>query len=168
MKWLFFTALIVPFTVLSQRNATIIDSTSNEEILYGLCNKEALLLPVFMDYYTQFYAEYSPDKAILTLLSTDVGDYKILIFMGSWCSDSQEQLPRFFKVAETIGFPEDRIEIYAVDRKKHCSGIEALIQQYGLERVPTIIFIRGDKELGRITETPLISIEADWLKIIEQ
>ena len=42
-----------------------------------------------------------------------------LFFGGTWCEDTHFILPKFYKVQEASGFPESRITVFAVDRKKN-------------------------------------------------
>ena len=51
-----------------------------------------------------------------------------------------------------------------MDRNKSSSGTE--IQSLNIELVPTFIFYKNENEIGRIIETPEISIESDMLKIL--
>jgi len=37
--------------------------------------------------------------------------------MGSWCGDSQEQVPKFYKIISLLNFDENKIQLIAVDRK---------------------------------------------------
>jgi hypothetical protein len=83
---------------------------------------------------------------------------------GSWCSDSREQLPRFFRVLDAAGYPSERLMLLAVDRSKTAHGIDA--SRLRIERVPTFIFYHNGRELGRIVETPLETLEADIAAIL--
>lgn len=88
----------------------------------------------------------------------------VLVFFGSWCSDSQRELPRFFKVADLIGIPDAKIRLYALDRSK--KSPDGLTDLHGITRVPTFIFLREGREVGRITEAPQTTMEADMLTIL--
>ncbi len=147
-------------------NAVMLDTTINEMILIGECNRDGLLKPEFAGF-DPTYNMYNPDTMILNQLSRKAKDYRINIFLGSWCSDSQEQVPRFIKIADLAGISPDQISIWCLDRKKHCGAISDLIVQSAIEKVPTFIFYQGENEIGRITETPIESLESDWLKILE-
>jgi len=88
----------------------------------------------------------------------------VIVFFGGWCPDSRQEVPHFLRLADEAGIPSSRIRLYALDRtKKSDDGQTA---QYGIERVPTFIFLKGGKELGRITEFPSTTIEADVLTIL--
>ena len=67
------------------------------------------------------------------------------MFLGAWCSDSRREVPRFLKIADLAGMDATRIKLYGLDRTKKSS--DGLTDRYGIERVPTFIFLRGDKEV---------------------
>ncbi len=87
-----------------------------------------------------------------------------IVFLGTWCSDSQREVPRFLKVADEAGIPSERIKLYGLDRSMKSN--DGLSQQYHIERVPTFIFLEHGAELGRITEVPQTTIEQDMLLIL--
>lgn len=84
--------------------------------------------------------------------------------MGSWCGDSQEQVPRFLKIMDAIGFSENNITIYCVDRNKKTDKGET--DNLKITLVPTFIFYKDGKEIGRIVETPKTTLEKEMLEII--
>jgi thiol-disulfide isomerase/thioredoxin len=87
-----------------------------------------------------------------------------LVFFGAWCSDSKRDLPRFLKIADEAGISPSAITLYSLDRtKKSADGMTA---RYGIEFVPTFIVLKDSAEVGRITEFPRVSVEADLLEIL--
>ncbi|NLG98876.1 MAG: thioredoxin family protein [Chloroflexi bacterium] len=109
-------------------------------------------------------ADYTPDAALVETIRENAGDVKVLLFLGTWCGDSKREVPRFFKLIEQAGISESQVEITALDRtKKDAAG---LTEKWGVEYVPTFIFIRGGEEIGRIVEMPAESLEADIAKIL--
>jgi thioredoxin-related protein len=65
---------------------------------------------------------------------------------------------------EALQFDENNVELITVDRKK--STPENDQQGFDIQRVPTIIFFRNNKEIGRFVEYPRETMEADFLKIV--
>ncbi len=57
------------------------------------------------------------------------------------------------------------LEIFAMDTHKKAPGID--IKAIDVKLVPTLIIYKGEKELGRIIESPKVSLEADLLEIIK-
>jgi len=119
------------------------------------------------DWFAKQYEGYKVSKkGIKELKAVDkVTDYRIVIVMGTWCGDSHQQVPRFYKVLDELGFPQDKVLLVLVDEQKNDPS--GLGKQFKIKYVPTFIFLDDNsKELGRIVETPDKSLEADWLKVI--
>ncbi len=94
-------------------------------------------------------------------LSTDID---VVVVFGTWCSDSKEHVPRFLKIADLSGIAPSHISYYGVDRSKKSN--DGVTDQYHIEFVPTFIFFKRGKEIGRITESPRNSLEEDILSIL--
>lgn len=76
--------------------------------------------------------------------------------------------PHFYKILDHLGFPEKRLRVVALDnhpdrRKTSPDGAE---KGWNIEYVPTFIFLKNDKEVGRIVETPAVSLEKDMVNIL--
>jgi len=157
----------VSFTNAQDINKTKIDEKSQMEVLTGLCNRDGLESNLFKSYYDSEYASYIPDTATINSLKKILANknIKITIVMGSWCGDSQEQVPRFYKIIDALGFPESNITLYCVDRTKKTDKGET--DNLKITLVPTFIFYKDGKEIGRIIESPKEAVEKDMLGIID-
>lgn len=147
-----------------QLNRVITDTTLHIEVLVDTCTRVGLTGHVFGAFYQQEYASYSPEAEIIRLIGQQLDDCHLTVVMGSWCGDSQEQVPRFYKILDQLHFPEDQLTLICVDRKK--KTIHADIQPLNIQLVPTFIFYRNGAEAGRIVETPSETLENDILNIL--
>ena len=102
---------------------------------------------------------------IIDSLSRMTKSFDITLVMGTWCGDSQEQVPRFYRIMYDAQIPDDILTLICVDGNKTAG--ELSIEQLGIELVPTFIFYRQGEEIGRITETPEVSLEADMWEIVQ-
>ena len=84
--------------------------------------------------------------------------------MGTWCSDSQREVPRFFKILDQLAFNFNNITLIGVNRAKQADNTE--VNELNIELVPTIIFFIDGKEIGRIIESPEENLEKDMVKIL--
>ncbi|MDE3255152.1 MAG: thioredoxin family protein [Bacteroidota bacterium] len=119
--------------------------------------------------YTWYKKNYDAAKFkedAINQLKGRLNDFQVVIFLGTWCSDSHTLIPPFIKLLELINYPPDRILCYGVDRKKETKGIEHRL--YHIERVPTIILMRDNVEMGRITESVEKNIETSILQLLEK
>jgi hypothetical protein len=124
------------------------------------------------------YFDYKPDEAILGDLGGRLDKIEIVLVLGTWCSDSHQQVPRLWKVLDSIGFSPDALKTFAVERAKAAS--EAALPQelvdwsknvrdyYAIKAVESVIVYRDGVEIGRFVEAPAKSIEADLLEILKR
>jgi thiol-disulfide isomerase/thioredoxin len=135
---------------------------SQEQVARGWIERAALDAdyPIFMANYdtVQVRAPFIP------MLRSVADSVETVVFLGTWCPDSKRQVPHFLKVADSAGIPSARIRLYALDRTK--SSDDGMSARYTIERVPTFVFLKQGKEVGRIVEVPQLSIEEDMLTIL--
>jgi thiol-disulfide isomerase/thioredoxin len=147
-------------------NNVIIDEKTGKEILIGKLNLEGIYTNSdFNENFKLRFSDYEADSLAIKQLRELAKDYEITLVLGSWCHDSKVQVPHFYKVISLIDYPEDKIDLIGVDRKKEAGDVE--IKNLKIKRVPTFIFYIDGDEIGRIIETPEISLEADMLNILK-
>ena len=145
-----------------------VDTQKDGKMLLGHQLKEQFLKAPYADWYVKEHDEYALDqKAISELRKERLGSYDIIVFMGTWCEDSHRDFPRLMKILEEVSYPESKMTIIAVNRKKESpTGDEGL---YNIQKVPTIILKRYGKEVGRIVEMPTSGyIERDLAEILKK
>jgi thiol-disulfide isomerase/thioredoxin len=111
------------------------------------------------------YAQYKVNDTAKAALLPHVKDLKVMLVMGTWCGDSKEHVPAFYKVADAIGLPASQIDMIAVDRKKQCASVD--ISSLHIDYVPTFFVFMNGRLHGRIVETPRENIEKDLLHLID-
>ena len=110
------------------------------------------------------YDAFSPNPEVLQRLAALKPHGRALVILGTWCSDSRREVPRFLAVLEALGASASiDVDIYAVDRSKRVQvpGFDdPLLPSCQVDRVATILIADGDgHELGRVVEQPTVSIE---------
>lgn len=107
---------------------------------------------------------YTPKRQVIEKLRMVNAPVEIIMLFGTWCKDSLSEVPKFLKVLDAAKNNNFSLRMYAVDRsKKDCDGQWEKLQ---ITRVPTMVFLRDGKELGRIVEYPKTTIEEDVLAIV--
>lgn len=132
--------------------------------LIGVANKESFNDAAFKGWFNSRYKEYTTDKETIAKLKDALKGYTIKGFMGTWCGDSKRETPRFFKILEETGFDQNNFELITVNRSKKTP--DNLQEGLNIIRVPTFIFYKDGKEVGRYVEYPKESLEKDILKIV--
>jgi hypothetical protein len=163
--WFIAIMIFAGFSLQAQElNKKMHDTEKDMEILFGHCTFEGLAEVEFGEYAAE-YDNYEADPQVISELAGMGYNYSIVIVLGTWCHDSQEQLPRFNRILDEIGYAAGEVSLIAVDGKKTCDLVN--LDDLDIEFVPTFIFYRIREEIGRIIETPEVSLEADWLAIIK-
>lgn len=168
MKTLIFIALLsLTTSIFAQEfNNKTTDVKTKNEILIGLCNKQGFLETSFTNWFKTEYDAYQPNMDVIKQLKPFADKYKITVIMGTWCSDSRREIPRFLKIMDYAGYSPNSLKIICIDTKKKASEMDLSI--YNIEKIPTIIISDYTKELGRIIEAPAKTLETDLLNILQQ
>ncbi len=149
------------------------DKKGNKNIIGKFSIEDLLKTPEFSIWYHQEYENYTvapffkQNKRALQKLFR----HKIVsIFMGTWCSDSKREVPRFMKIIDFLEIPRSHIILIGVNHQKQTFNGEELGKN--ITKVPTFIFYKKDVirrkfiEIGRIVESPVKSLEKDIYKIL--
>ncbi|NOZ34470.1 MAG: thioredoxin family protein [Chlorobi bacterium] len=162
----FFTLFIFLSSCSFTKNKTIRDERTQRKELVGTCTRAGFQKVEFKEWFEKGYSDYVPNKEVINQLK-DVSLYKdvnIKIIFGTWCSDSRREIPRFFKIVDEAHIPDNSISITAVDTKK--SSRNTNLDEINFTRIPTFIFYKNGKEIGRIVESTKESLEKDILNIL--
>ncbi len=159
-------SLTFSVSVKAQTFAT--DSISHERILVGPVDRSA-----FQDssWYKENYSVYKAEPKLIRQIdsvaqepaSGNAGD-SVLIVFGSWCSDSHTWVPMFLSITDSTMLAH-KIQFIAVPRSN--GWREQLTPGLNIEKVPTFIFYRDGKEIGRIVEEPQGDIGENILEILK-
>lgn len=140
------------------------------QFLLGPIKQSRLTEGDYGQWFNPQFSAYQADPESLALIKESVAEYDILLFLGTWCSDSQREVPGIFKILKEAGYPIDSVTIYAVDDreefKKTTPGGEAKARN--IVRVPTLIFEKDGEEVNRIIELPVQTLEKDMAAILGQ
>ena len=107
------------------------------------------------------YEEYQPGNLLDPALFRGV---EIYMLFGTWCHDSKREVPRLLSLLNKLDVPENQINLIGLNFMKNDSQDRG--KKFQIKKTPTFVFLRNQKEVGRIVEMPEISLEADLLKIL--
>lgn len=166
IKYIFMFLIFLSVVNFAQDSCkTIIEERSGKPILIGVCDRSAFTDSNFAWWFTSEYDNYEVDSLTLQNFENNVQDYSITIIMGTWCSDSRREVPRFYKILDELDYPAEKIELIMVDRNK--KGIADEAEGLDIQYVPTFIFYEDGEEVGRIIETPEQTLEKDLSEIVK-
>ena len=90
-------------------------------------------------------------------------DLEVKILFGTWCHDSEREVPRMLKLLAASGVKEENISLISLDIRKE--EPEGRAKALGVRFTPTFVFLSDGQELGRIVERPTTSLLDDMVAI---
>ena len=170
MKHVFSILLITLILISSKAQNLNAEFTpeGKQPYLIGKIDKSGFEGETYNTWFATNYKNYNPDMQVIKGLKQNLKDYDIKLFMGTWCGDSKREVPKFFKVLEAANYPMGKLMAVAVSREKDMYKESPQHEEAGLNivRVPTFIFFKDGKEVNRIIERPIETLEKDILEII--
>jgi thiol-disulfide isomerase/thioredoxin len=162
IKFAFLLLLFVSLLNCQQNKET--QASKEKTILKGWITGDQLseLSPV----YEAEKSGYQPDSTSVSFLKNFNKELNVLIFLGTWCPDCRREVPRFLKIMEIADNSFIKFQMMGLDRTKRDSL--GLAEKYKIEYVPTFIVLQNEREIGRIIEIPMLSIEQDLVEILLQ
>lgn len=102
----------------------------------------------------------------------DVADrLSVSIWCGDWCGDCRRLLPPFAAAIDAIDLPESVVHVFAVEKRSDGSKVGEQVDEYGIERTPTVILEIEGTEVARFeegrSEAPILETLADQLGDLE-
>ena len=133
---------LISSTLLAASGSPLIGDMSREELFH---------------YHPQFKKNFNSYEVSDTYALFELQRTKIKILFGTWCHDSEREVPRILKILDELNVPQKNISLIGLNFGKK----EPLNRgsKFRITKTPTIIFFRQDKEIGRIEESPGLSIE---------
>ena len=133
------------------------------EILVGPISY-AQMTQYTQSWFTPEYDFYRVNDELLTNIKPLLKNKRVVLLMGTWCEDSQREVPGMMKILNQAGYNTAEMEIIAVDEDKRTK--EGLEKNYQLAYIPALIFFDNEKEINRIVEFPIQTLEQDMLDIL--
>ncbi|WP_157716009.1 thioredoxin family protein [Roseivirga echinicomitans] len=140
-------------------------STRVDKILNGPITKEGLQQMPYKLWFNTNYKTYRVNTELLKdAKKKKIKDLKILAFMGTWCHDSNREIPRLMRIMDDMGIA-DQLELYALDVDK--TSLKGKEKGYDIKNTPTIIFYLNGEEVKRVIEEPEGTFEEELVRILK-
>jgi len=141
-------ALLTGTAVFSQTE--ISKEADGTKIVKGFINKGDLLADSSFAWFRQNGAGFTPQAAAVEAFRKNKDSFNMVVFGGTWCSDTKSLLPKFYGLADAARYSNDRITLIGVDRSK--KTIHHLSEAFNVTHVPTFIVMKNGVEVGRVVE----------------
>ena len=147
-------------------NTLVKDTIDDNMMLLGKVNRQGLEQKEFKEWFKENYYAHELDTITIEELKLKLKDISIKVFIGTWCSDSQREIPALYKILSAAEYNNSQLEIIAVSHEKETP--DHLEKGMNIEYVPTIIFYKEEIEIGRYVEFAQESLEKDMLSILNE
>jgi thiol-disulfide isomerase/thioredoxin len=159
LKRLLFSMLVVALIVsifscssksIPQQPKYTVVADTETVVMKGVLTRNILEKEKAFTWMTENRKYGSADAGAVKIFSQQKDLFTVLIFGGTWCHDSQNILPVFYRLVDKSGFPDNRITLVGVDRQKTAPNNWHTI--WNITMVPTFIILQNGKEMGRVVE----------------
>jgi thiol-disulfide isomerase/thioredoxin len=137
-------------------------------ILLGKTTRERLARAPFDAWYTKNFESYVVDSATASQVKPHLRNKRFVLFMGTWCGDSRREVPRMYKILDYCRVKPTQIQLINLNNSDTAYKQSPQHEEQGLNirRVPTLLIFEDQREVGRVVESPVASLEKDLLAIV--
>jgi hypothetical protein len=146
--FIFFSSLVLAAS--AQDTEVTVESNTGMKIIRGFFTQNDITSDPSFYWYEPNRAGYVPEQTALKAMKAAKDSIHYMVFGGTWCSDTQNILPKFFALTDAAVITPQHITLIGVDRSK--KTIRNLTDAFNVTRVPTIIVMKDGKEIGRVVE----------------
>lgn len=155
MKQVFLLAIAaILFSCSTQRAVTKADFTvvpdSADKVLKGIITRATLENDPAFSWLKSNMQYGRPDDAAVQAFREKKDQFSLVVFIGTWCLDTKNLLPKLYQLTDASGFPLEKVQLIATDRKKQAAN--NLHEHYKVYAVPAFLVIKDGKEVGRVIE----------------
>lgn len=145
-------------------NLRVPDEEDGGEMLLGRIDREGLEQEPFGTWFSENYEAHVMDTLTVEKIDTLLSEVKIKIYLGSWCEDSQREVPALYKILDHLDFDYSKMELIAMTHDKDTP--QNFEEDMNIEYIPSIIFYKDGIEMDRIVEYTQITLEKDMETIL--
>jgi len=123
---------------------------AESKIIKGYISRSAIENDTAFKWFKENMKWGNADAAAVKAFQANGNNVHFVIFGGTWCSDTQNLLPLFYRLADKSSLPDNKITLIGVDREK--TALNDFHKAFNITRVPTFIVMKDGKEIGRVVE----------------
>src|SRR5436190_5674717 len=105
--------IVIHVSVLAQSQYEVLKDNDGGKILKGIISRDILAKDTSFKWYAQNLKSYTGGKDA-AIFGKHKDSIQLVIFLGTWCEDSQVIIPKLFPFFDAAGFSNDRVTLIAV------------------------------------------------------
>lgn len=126
------------------------DEKNGSKVLKGLLHRSDIESDTSFKWFKENMKFGSADANAVSAFQKNGSKFQMVVFGGTWCEDTQNLLPVFYRLVDKSGYPDSSITLIGVDRAK--TTLYNLHNVFHIVDVPTFIVMKDGKEVGRVVE----------------
>lgn len=150
-----FAAILFSITLLTLISACASSHANDAEMAVGEISSHKLINE--NKSFMQSYRAFKLSDNDLAEVNRWPNDLHVDVYFGTWCHDSQREVPRFLKIVSEKADLSNRL--IGLDYEK--SEPSGSAKSHDIKYTPTFVVYQNNKEIGRIVERPKVSLAAD-------
>ncbi len=149
---------------------SIVVNDNQQTVLLGNCAPQMLQIEPFSKWYIPNYNNAQIDSSYSAAIAKAFKNKRIEIFAGTWCGESKADLPKMLKILKAANVDSTQIQLIFLNNTAAQYKQSPQHEEAGknIVRTPTYIIYNGQKEMGRIIDSPVETFEKDLLKILRK
>ena len=108
-------------------------------IILGKQERATIEKEPYDKWFAENYKEHTLDTLTVSAIAPQLTATEITVFMGTWCEDSQLQVPAFFKILDLAGTASSTVHLITINEDK--DQPEDLVAGQDIINVPTICLL---------------------------
>lgn len=145
-------------------HGSFVQDERDQALITGRLNEKLLQTNRNFAWFTSNYSNYTCNASAIAQLAKLGGDIHFIAFGGSWNEGTKTVIPQFYKAIDEAKINRGRVILYFLDRDfRSQQGFEA---SYGISNLPTLLVLKGNEEIGRISGIPSNPIEAELADVL--
>ena len=145
-----FTSCSVAQKMVTETKTYETTNDSKSKILKGYISRSTIENDSSFKWFKENMKWGTADAAAVQALQSNGTNVHFVVFGGTWCEDTQNLLPVFYRLADKSGLANDKITLIGVDRAK--TALNDFHKAFNVTKVPTFIVMKDGKEIGRVVE----------------
>jgi len=145
-----FTSCTVAQNVVSETKTYETTSDGSNKILKGYIDRSTIESDTSFKWFKDNMKYGNADAAAVQSFQKNGSNVYFVVFGGTWCGDTKNLLPVFYRLVDKSGLSNDKITLIGVDRAK--TALNNFHKAFNVTRVPTFIVMKDGKEIGRVVE----------------
>lgn len=126
------------------------DEKNGQKVLKGFITRADIETDTAFKWFDANMKLGQADASAIAAFKKNASKFQMIVFGGTWCEDTQNLLPVFYRLVDKSGYPDSSITLIGVDRTK--TAVHNLHTVFHIVDVPTFIVMHDGKEVGRVVE----------------